>query len=140
MLIPEAAEEETPAPPDGLQPGEGNAEALAGEQASHAPLPPSSPLRRAVPANLVRQVAKRLRAGRPVLLETDFGPVVLASSLDAARRGEEKRPGVPVFLPYEWRALLDCETPDEIELLIAVKRSLGARLLPEPPAEEGTAR
>lgn len=140
MLIPEATEEEAPAPPDGLQPGEGNAEALGCEQASHAPSPPASPLRHAVPANLVRQVAARLRARRPVLLETDYGPVVLAPSLDAARWAEARCPGAAVFLLNEARVLLDCETPDEIEALVAVKRHMGARLLPEAATERVTAR
>ncbi|MBE3598402.1 MAG: hypothetical protein IMX02_06260 [Limnochordaceae bacterium] len=105
-------------------------------QADAKPSEPSAP-RRPVPESLVRQVAKRLRSGRPVLLETAFGPVVLAPSLDAARWAEEKRPGVPVFLPYEARALLDCESPEEVELLVSVKRYLGARLLPDAPKGEG---
>ena len=108
------------------------AEVKAHLRASQAP-PPSS---HSAPASLVRQAAARLRAGRAVRLETAYGEVVLAPNLEAARWAEERYPGVPVFLPHEWRALLDCESPDEVNVLVAVKRHLGARLLPEAPAEK----
>lgn len=79
----------------------------------------TAPPRRGLPAGLLRRVAQRLRSGRPVLLETDYGPVVLAPSLDAARWVEERCPGAAALLPHEWRALADCEAPDEVEVLIA---------------------
>ena len=106
---------------------------LRAQEAPQATAPPAP--RRPVPPALVRQVAARLRAGRAVRLETALGDLILAPTLDAARWAEGRCPWAAVLLPYEGRHLLDCEGREEVVLLLAVKRHLGARLLPERAAE-----
>ena len=88
-----------------------------------------------IPPDLASQVEAALRRGQWVRVETDFGDIILAPNRRAAERAAQRHPGLPIFRPAEWKELLACETPEELAVLIELKRTLGADLIRAEPVE-----
>lgn len=110
-----------------------------------APRPPAGTgqparARRPIDPGLAAKVEAALRRGQWVRIETDFGDIILAPNRWAAERAAKRHPNTPIFQPGEWREILACETPDELAVLIELKRTLGATLLPSRTARERSAK
>lgn len=95
---------------------------------------PSPPARPIDPA-LAAKVEAALRRGQWVRVETSYGDIVLAANRRAAERAAQRHPNLPIFQPAEWREILACESREELEMLIAVKRTLGATLIKAEPVQ-----
>ena len=92
-----------------------------------------------IPPDVVAGVEAALRAGRWVVVGTAYGDIILAPNRRAAERAAQRHPGLPIFRPAEWEDLLACETPEELAVLVELKRALGADLIRADPIEEARA-
>ena len=92
-----------------------------------------------IPQDVVAGVEAALRAGRWVRIATPYD-ILLAPNRRAAERASERHPNLPIFRPREGREILACETPEELAVLIELKRTLGPDLIPAEPVDEEAKR